>query len=200
MVDRNQYLDDLQRQLKDWADLVRKWEQEGRSSAEQLRSEAQAEYERRAAQLKSIIDDGRVQVERVSTATEDMWRDMADNAEQVWQTLQASVRELRERAEAVLARPAPRKVARKKAAVKKAAKKKAAKKKASRKKATRKKAAGKKAAGKKAARKKTAKKKSSARSARSARRSARRKPAAKKKTAGKKRSKSGRKKGPARKK
>lgn len=94
MADRSEYLRQLDEQLAAWTQWAKDLELKARTSAQEMRQDLQNTYEHRALQVTQLIGQGREQMEKVGTATEDAWRDMAVSAEQAWGTLLSAAAEL----------------------------------------------------------------------------------------------------------
>ncbi len=122
MADRSDYLRQLQEKLNAWAQWAKQLEEQALASAAQMRGDAQVNYDHRARQVSELVDQGRLQFDRVSSSTEDAWRDMAAGAEQVWGTLQSAAAELAQQVQEKMREPVPQKaVSKKKPAARKPA-------------------------------------------------------------------------------
>lgn len=87
MANRREFLNQLQDQLGSWSAWVKGLDDQAISSAAKLREDARAVYERRAAMVRDLIQQGRGQFDRISEASDDAWDGIAAGAEQAWASL-----------------------------------------------------------------------------------------------------------------
>ncbi len=120
MADRSDYLRQLQDQLNAWAQWAKQLQEQALESAAQMRGDAQASYEHRAGQVSELIAQGKEQMERVSSSTDEGWRDIGAGAEQIWSGLQSAAAALALQVKEKIRQPAPKRAkAKKKPAAKK---------------------------------------------------------------------------------
>ena len=124
MASRREFLSQLEDQLGSWIKWARELDVKATVNADSLREDAKAVYERRAAMVKELIGQGKLQIERLSAAGDDAWEGISAGAEQAWSSLRdvaSSLADQPEPANAATVKPAARKAGKKKAAPLKAA-------------------------------------------------------------------------------